>query len=767
MKKSKKTLKALFNISLLFIVSLFFAYPTLALDPGKKISRPDADKVKEIIEKQRKEIRNNVNNYLPDEIVVKEKGRPGFKRVRLRFGQSVASALRDYRGRKEIEYAEPNYIVTAHFVPNDTYYPYQWHLDNDDFGGINAETAWDTAQGDGVVVAVIDTGIAYENYSWYYRAPDLAQTLFTAGYDFYYNDSHPNDDNGHGTHVAGTIAQSTNNGLGVAGVAPRATLMPLKVLNRYGNGNYADLSEAIIWAADHNADIINMSLGGPSPATYLEEALAYAYAKGVTIFASSGNDYSSTVNYPAAYDEYVIAVGATGYDEKRAPYSNYGTSLDLVAPGGNMDQDLNGDGYDDGILQQTFGSRYSSFAYYFYQGTSMAAPHAAGVAALVISANIADSPDEIRSVLETTADDLGSAGWDTKYGHGLVNAAAALGDYEPPLPPPAPEPNNPPVADVGGPYSGTEDIAVTFDGSGSLDPDDDSLTYSWDFGDGGSGTGMTPGHIYAAGGIYTITLTVSDGQDEDASSTTADITEVNDLPVITSSPITEATVGQEYLYDVEATDPDGAISSYELEETAPNNMNINSDTGLIEWTPTETQVGSHDILVVIYDNDLASTSQTFTIIVNEIPNEPSGFYDSFESGLGNWTQDYQRDWFSSRQKVSNGRRSAEVDGRAQNAQLISPIINLSAQANARINFDWYIESGLDWGEYLAFDISINNNSWIEKARLRGNIDPENTWHSQNINIELSGVNTLRIRFRGTMSNSREDAFVDAVSVLGY
>lgn len=300
-----------------------------------------------------------------------------------------------------------------------------------------------------MTVAIIDTGIAYEDYrrGWwtrYYRAPDLAQTCFVGGYDFVENDTHPNDDNSHGTHVAGTVAQSTNNGEGVAGVALKSCLMPVKVLDRNGSGTYADVSDGIRWAADNGAQIINLSLGGSADSQTLKDAVAYAYNKGVTIVAAAGNDGSSAISYPAAYDDYVLAVGATRFDEALAYYSNYGSSLDLVAPGGDLNVDQNNDGYGDGVLQQTFGSQTNDWGYYFYQGTSMAAPHAAGVAALVISSGVF-GPDNVRQVLQDSAKDLGAAGRDDTFGYGLLDAAAALGVTPPPSPEPTPTPEPEPT----------------------------------------------------------------------------------------------------------------------------------------------------------------------------------------------------------------------------------------------------------------------------------------------------------------------------------
>jgi subtilisin family serine protease len=259
----------------------------------------------------------------------------------------------------------------------------------------------------------------------YEQAPDLGGTSFVGGWDFVNDDAHPNDDNGHGTHVTGTIAQTTNNGFGVAGVAFGVSVMPVKVLDAAGTGAYSWIADGIHYAVDNGADVISMSLGGASGSAILEEAVAYAYNNGVVVIAASGND-NGAVGYPAAYDAYVIAVGATRYDETRAYYSNYGSSLDLVAPGGDLNVDQNGDGYGDGVLQNTFGDTTVDWAYWFYQGTSMATPHVSGVAALLLTRDPGLTPDEVRDVLQSTAEDLGAAGWDSTYGWGLVDAEAAL-----------------------------------------------------------------------------------------------------------------------------------------------------------------------------------------------------------------------------------------------------------------------------------------------------------------------------------------------------
>ncbi|MFQ5342694.1 MAG: S8 family serine peptidase [Anaerolineae bacterium] len=319
--------------------------------------------------------------------------------------------------------AEPNYYRYAHFTPNDTYYSYQWH-----FPMIQMQQAWNQSTGAGATVAVVDTGVAYETYGSYQQAPDLAGTTFVAGYDFINNDTHPNDDNSHGTHVTGTIAQTTNNSKGTAGIAFGARIMPVKVLDAGGTGTSWQVAQGIQWATDHGANVINLSLGSSSGSSVEQDAVQYAYDHGVTVVASAGNGGTSSVQYPAAYSV-VISVGAVRYDETLSYYSEHGPALDVVAPGGDTSIDQNGDGYGDGVLQQTFNPSTqdpTDFRYYFFQGTSMASPHVTAAAALLIAKGVATTPDEVRTALESTAKDLGSPGRDNTYGYGLIQVADAL-----------------------------------------------------------------------------------------------------------------------------------------------------------------------------------------------------------------------------------------------------------------------------------------------------------------------------------------------------
>ncbi|MHC4643601.1 MAG: S8 family serine peptidase, partial [Planctomycetota bacterium] len=465
----------------------------------------------------------------------------GVRRLRTPNGETVTDMVDIYQANANVEYAEANYIAYAMKAPSDELYSHQWHLQNTRYGGIKIESAWTISTGSGAVVAVLDTGIAYEDYSEknpavsnrsYHQATDLAGTLFVAGYDFVNQDEHPNDDSvsGHGTHIAGTIAQNTHNGIGTAGVAFNAYLMPVKVLDRYGAGTYADIAEGIIWATENGAHVINLGLGGSEPSTVLEEAIAYSYNRGVTLIASAGNDGIGGVSYPAAYDDYVIAVSATRYDETLAYYSNHGLSIDLAAPGGDLNVDQNGDGYGDGILQQTYktdGYNTILWGYGFMEGTSMAAAHVSGIAALLIANGNATSPAEVRQALEFTAEDKGSAGWDIRYGWGIVDAYAALQwSATQPGPGPSPGPGPAPAPGPGPKPPGPQPFRSEFTAEPTTAPKNTTIQFTsqatgsitswlWDFGDGATSIDPNPSHTYTDARTYTVSLTVTGPEGSD------------------------------------------------------------------------------------------------------------------------------------------------------------------------------------------------------------------------------------------------------------
>jgi subtilisin family serine protease len=338
-------------------------------------------------------------------------------RVQVTPGQE-ATAIADLLARGDVEYATFNYQIHTQGDPNDAGYNLQWALRNSGQtlgtpgADISASEAWDLyTGGSDVIIAVIDTGVDLDH-------PDLAAKITSgsqAGYNFISPGANPNDDNGHGTHVAGIAAAASNNGKGVAGVSWGAKIMPLKILDSGGGGTTYNLSQAIMYAADHGAKVINMSLGGNCGPGWpdVEAAIDYAVDKGGLLIAASGNDYSASVFCPGAING-VMAVGATDDDDFRASYSNYGSALDVVAPGSSIYSTL--------IDSNPAGAG----TYGYNSGTSMASPHAAGLAALLWSYAPDLSRGQIESIIQGTADDLGSSGWDQYYGYGRINARRAL-----------------------------------------------------------------------------------------------------------------------------------------------------------------------------------------------------------------------------------------------------------------------------------------------------------------------------------------------------
>lgn len=350
---------------------------------------------------------------LPGELVVKYLPHSGLTIVRAERGRELGK-INQFRaaGRR----ATVNRIAEAFVGPNDPYLQYQWHFYN-----VQAPDAWSLSTGQGVDVAVLDSGLA--------TGGNDGIGCVKPGYDAVDGDADPADGNGHGTHVSGTIAQATNNGAGVAGLAYGACIIPVKVLNDQGSGTFADIAEGIHWAVDHGAKVINMSLGvdaryGLTSDPVVDPALDYAFEKNVTVVCASGNNGSRrNVSYPAIYPT-TIAVGATDYANKVTSYSNKGAGLDLVAPGGRVSVDQNRDGYGDGVLQET--RINGSFGYYFFEGTSMASPHVAAAAAMLYAYQKDMNPVSVLQVLASSARDLDAAGYDSTSGWGLLQVHNAL-----------------------------------------------------------------------------------------------------------------------------------------------------------------------------------------------------------------------------------------------------------------------------------------------------------------------------------------------------
>jgi thermitase len=324
-------------------------------------------------------------------VIVEELRAIGVSRVQLPLGASVPAAVEYFRGLPNVEFAEPNYIGRIAFTPNDPSFGSQYGPQK-----INCPTAWDLTQGNaGVVIAIIDTGIDAGH-------PDLAGKL-VPGYDFANNDSNPFDDNGHGTHCAGIAAVSTNNGIGIAGVGFNCSLMGVKVLNASGSGSFSAIANGITWATDNGADVINLSLGGSSGSSTLESAVNYANSRNVVVIAAAGNSNTSSVFYPAGYPV-CIAVGSTDQNDNKSSFSNFGSWVDVAAPGSS-------------ILSTYPGNRYATLS-----GTSMAAPHVAGQAGLLFAYLGLSTPNStIRARIENNTVNVG-----TWVARGRVNVRASL-----------------------------------------------------------------------------------------------------------------------------------------------------------------------------------------------------------------------------------------------------------------------------------------------------------------------------------------------------
>lgn len=359
--------------------------------------------------------------------------------------QALARADGQYRER------DANGLPLAHasWIPNDPGRGTGWSLVQWNFSarfGVNAPLAWDNLiaakrpGGAGVVIAVLDSGIAYRNRGRYKRSPDLLSSQFVRGYDFVDNDRSPLDQLGHGTHVASTIAERTGNGRGLTGLAYGVKLMPVRVLNAAGEGDADEIARGVRYAVRRHADIINLSLEFSTDVTAGEipkliAAIEYAHKRGVLVVGAAGNDGDDIVAYPARSAS-VLSVGATTEHGCLSDYSNQGAGLDVVAPGGGPDADLpepNCDPKDKSgrnISQITFLSRTNRrFAISRdYAGTSMAVPHVSATAALIIASGVIGphpSPDAIQQRLQATARDMGPPGPDQIYGYGLIDAGAA------------------------------------------------------------------------------------------------------------------------------------------------------------------------------------------------------------------------------------------------------------------------------------------------------------------------------------------------------
>ena len=344
--------------------------------------------------------------------------------LRIAENLTVEEMVNSMNQNPDIELAEPNYIAYIAASPNDTLFRLQYALHNTGqtievpgspqakaSADIKATPAWDETKGDeDVIIAILDSGVDFSH-------PEILNKVISRGRDFVNDDYEATDDLWHGTHVAGIAAGETNNIEGIAGVAWNCKILPVKVIDVDGTGAYGWLIDAIRWAADNGADIINLSLGGPDPSIFLEDALNYAYQKDIFISAAAGSDAGPVV-YPAAYDAYVMAVAATDYNDNRAQWSASGPEVDVAAPGEVIISCIPLWNTGPGFLPYAFAS-----------GTSTSSPHVAGLAALIRSLKPWLNVEEIMDIIRYSADDVNSVdnpGKDDFIGYGRINMEKAL-----------------------------------------------------------------------------------------------------------------------------------------------------------------------------------------------------------------------------------------------------------------------------------------------------------------------------------------------------
>ncbi len=455
--------------------------------------------------------------------------------------ESIAAELAQ---DQDVEFAEADYLMTIApcevgncQVTNDPFAGYKWDLNNTgvirspdgtllaptgrahaDIKWVDAVDALGTDFGGSAVVGVIDTGIRGTHADLAGRV--IAARNFAVGYP----DTLVADRDGHGTHVAGIAAARGNDGVGISGVAYGASikLINAKACDLYivsSTGTIATLcpsssvANAIVWAVDNGANVLNLSLGAPAPSSVQQAALQYARAHNVLPFCAVGNASATAVDYPARFPE-CVAVAATNWSDERASYSNSGPEVALSAPGGDA-----GPFAPYSFILSSWGTGDRTYA--FAAGTSIAAPEVAGLAALLFASGYTEA-DNVLARLEETADDLGPAGRDPVFGFGRINAYRALTGKEQ---------NAPPVAVTDPSYAGTESFAVQFTSVGSVDPNNHPITNRWSFGDGSTSSDANPTHAYVDNGSYAVTLTVTD-ESGHATSATSTSTIANVPPVV-------------------------------------------------------------------------------------------------------------------------------------------------------------------------------------------------------------------------------------------
>lgn len=510
-------------------------------------------------------------------------------------GMSIISLLEELTKIPGITYIEPNYYDELMYVPNDTFYAnYQY-----DMRLMGMETAWNYQLGSSSVkVAVLDTGIDYTH-------PDLSANYLALGYDWVNSDSFPMDDNNHGSHVAGTIAAVINNARGVAGIA-QVSIFAEKIIDSFGYGSHADFRSGMMHAVDQGADIISYS-GGGSDSVTKREAVEYAVNNGVMVIAAAGNDNVNSPLYPAAYPG-VIAVAATDQNDVKASFSNYGSWIDVAAPGVDI------------------ASTGTGNSYWLMDGTSMATPHVSGLAALIKSEYPSFSSGEIESTIIDNAIDLGSPGFDVYYGWGRISA---LNIFETPHKPFSPSPSsgstgittNPILSvDVVDPYGDTMDVSF-YNAS-----DDSLINVDYNVVSGGraytSWSGLSEGTTYswyavASDGTETATSPIWSFTTNYPPNTPANPNPSNDIYGVSLNPTLSVAV----------SDPEGDSLSVSFYDSSDNNLigtDPNTPSGgiaSVSW-PSLSESTTYQWYTIVSDGIGSTMSSVWTFTTNHPPDSP-------------------------------------------------------------------------------------------------------------------------------------------------
>ncbi|WP_144393877.1 S8 family serine peptidase [Pleionea sediminis] len=549
----------------------------------------------------------------------------GAQLIHFKNKQEKDALIAKLESRDDVEYAVPNYRLYTMKTPDDSRYNEQWHY-FESAGGINAPAAWDINEGNGAVVAVIDTG--------YRPHVDLVDNII-GGYDFISDPETARDGDGrdsdasdegdwwgwfecpgiflpqpsswHGTHVAGTIAAVSNNGIGVAGVAPKAKVVPIRALGKCG-GTLADIQDSILWAAgisvsgtttnEFPADVINMSLGGGAACdAAMQDVINQATAAGSLVVAASGNSNADASGFVPASCDNVLTVSATNRSGGRANYSNFGDVVEVSAPGGTG---LGGDAVLSTLNTGAEGPEEDT--YRGYQGTSMSAPHASGVAALLFSKNPSATPAEVIDAIVSSARAFPATC--NGCGSGIIDAFAALEAIG------GGTTNQPPSADFSYSVSG---LSVSFT-DGSSDSDGNVSSWSWDFGDGNSSSDENPSHTYASAGSYTVTLTVED--DDGATDRIAQSVTVEDNTPDNQAPSADFTSSARDLsvqFQDQSDDRDGNVVGWAWDF---GDGNTSSDQNPVH---DYANAGTYTVTLTVTDDDGATNSTSQQIEVTEAP----------------------------------------------------------------------------------------------------------------------------------------------------